>query len=134
MEEPDLDLWKDERTGLYCLVMRTTLGALCGYVGLPNEHPLYAVHYLEESFPDVNVHGGVTFSDRMTDRENLWWVGFDCSHYGDYVPGMASFMNPLNIPSYEKGVYRDMSYVRAECASLAEQLSNFGIAPRLPAS
>ena len=74
-----------------------------GYVLLPHNHPLYDVHYDDIS---VNVHGGLTFSERF-DSENFlewikdldfhgdvtlenyqkfegyWMIGFDTAHYGD---------------------------------------------------
>ena len=31
----------------------------------------------------VAVHGGLNFSGKMIDRDG-WWIGFDCSHFGDY--------------------------------------------------
>jgi hypothetical protein len=39
--EPDLAHWLDADTGYACLVMRNQLfGHLCGYVGVPMQHPL----------------------------------------------------------------------------------------------
>lgn len=32
--EPDKMQWTDPATGLDCLIVRNTLGALCGYVGV----------------------------------------------------------------------------------------------------
>jgi hypothetical protein len=45
-DEPDRLEWKDERTGLACKILRnTTLGNLCGYVGLPATHPYFGWNY-----------------------------------------------------------------------------------------
>jgi hypothetical protein len=42
--EPDKRQW--EVDGLYCLILRNgMLGNLCGYVGLPPDHPAYGLHY-----------------------------------------------------------------------------------------
>ena len=68
-----------------------------GYVAIPPEHPLFGRHY---NYPEVYVHGGLTFSEPSRDIfENFdtksielldgeipegWWVfGFDTFHYGD---------------------------------------------------
>jgi hypothetical protein len=62
-----------------------------GYVIIPEDHPMYGVHY--DEIP-VDVHGGLTFSESVKDMdiENWpqiegikggWVVGFDTCHYGD---------------------------------------------------
>lgn len=56
-DEPDYAEWKDEETGYSCLILRNGLGALCGYVGLPETHPLYKIKYFDctkegAKFPD----------------------------------------------------------------------------------
>jgi len=43
---------------------------------------------------------------------SIWWVGFDCAHLGDVIPGLGL---------QDDGVYRDESYVRAELENLARQ-------------
>lgn len=140
--EPDKVQWIDPATGLDCLIHRGPSGALCGYVGVPPGHKYHGVeydgvyHWDEEegrSFPEV--HGGLTFSDSCSDKtsENgrgichipepgrpadVWWLGFDCAHSGDYCPKYDSdeSFSPL-------GIYRELSYVKREVSSLAEQLA-----------
>lgn len=47
--EPDKKQWRDEATGLPCLIVRGwATGTLCGYVGIPTTHPLYEVSYSDE--------------------------------------------------------------------------------------
>lgn len=81
--EPDKAQWMDEETGLPCLIVRQGhSGHLCGYVGVPEGHPLYKVGYWDcpakcgkEKYADggdncthdhpdslVDVHGGLTFA------------------------------------------------------------------------
>ena len=36
--EPDKRQWQDEATGLPCLIVRNSMGALCGYVGVSEGH------------------------------------------------------------------------------------------------
>lgn len=43
--EPDKRQWQDETTGLPCLIVRGPVGALCGYVGVPPDHPAYGLAY-----------------------------------------------------------------------------------------
>jgi hypothetical protein len=150
--EPDELSWVDEKTGYACHMRRNHSGAWCGYVEIPQGHPLHGVSYgdtLPESLAalkdvvmegpqgkrgvmDVfclalggdftagvlfNVHGGVTYSG-----EAYWleggpghWYGFDCSHCDDVSPALLRY-------GLEPGAYRDLEYVKAECASLAKQL------------
>jgi len=79
----------------------------------------------------LEVHGGITYSDSgYQDADNpdqglfidgaesdeLWWFGFDCSHYGDFSPnpGLSSLMS--------QGLYQDLNSVEHECRQLARQL------------
>lgn len=74
--------------GYEFLVTFNDMGFRCGYVAVPEDHPAYN-H--AESYPDYNVHGGVTFYDRSHIAEMILghtctdkWIGFDCGHAGDY--------------------------------------------------
>lgn len=69
--EPDKKQWKDPTTGLPCLIVRNPVGALCGYVGVPNGHPAYGKDYDDV---EVDVHGGLTFAHRCakTPTEEDW--------------------------------------------------------------
>jgi hypothetical protein len=42
-DEPDKMQWQDEATGLPCLIVRGPVGALCGYVGVPEGHPCFGL-------------------------------------------------------------------------------------------
>jgi|SRR3972149_5302496 len=46
--------------------------------------------------------------------EGFWWVGFDCAHGGDYIPG-------LDVT--REDTYRNWTWVKAETQHLAEQLA-----------
>lgn len=109
------------------------LGTWCGYVGVAEGHPLYGKDYSEEldclkefateykgQTPSIDctldVHGGVTYADKTlwNDGAELWWIGFDCAHGGDVIPGIK-----LSFPG---DTFKDEKYVIAECKKLAEQL------------
>lgn len=91
---------------------------LCGYVILTSDNKFYNVDY--NDIP-VNVHGGLTFSN-FYDGEYM--IGFDCAHSGDLLPGLSSLVNSL---LHSDEVYRDMEYVKSECESLAEQISDYSL-------
>ena len=60
--EPDRIEW---RVGdFYCLVNRTSIGHLCGYVGVPEGHRWYGLGYddIHRIEPELEVHGGLTFA------------------------------------------------------------------------
>ena len=112
---------------LPCLILRTPLKQLCGYVGVPPSHPMYQKDYDDI---DVVVHGGLTFShmggfdDRW--REGFWWVGFDCAHFGDYVPGIDE---ALGTSRSRQETYRNWAWVKAKTQRLAEQLAAMMVMP-----
>lgn len=56
-----------------------------GYVLVPDGHEFYGKSYYDI---DVSVHGGLTFSEVISQDDDFgWrrghWIGFDTSHYGD---------------------------------------------------
>jgi len=145
-KEPDKAQWTDAETGLPCLIHRNYSGAWCGYVGVS----LVLMEYLGDldiETLDISVHGGITFTDKcMTsptfangegichvpeqgEPDAVFWFGFDCSHYMDMCPADIEFNHLMgDYTSMQRAhrIYRDMSYVKAECASLAKQLIYIG--------
>jgi hypothetical protein len=152
--EPDKEQWTDAGTGYACLLKRNALGALCGYVGVPQGHPWHGSDYEPGGWDggdltpalrlldDVDVHGGLTYAAACEDGpdghtichvpapgepEPLWWLGFDCSHGFDLCPSMTARYQKypklaIPVPSsflYPRAAYRDVAYVKAECARLA---------------
>ena len=61
LDEPDKVEWKDEHTGLPCLIVRNRMGALCGYAGVTSEHPWFHIGYAE-SVAGVCLHAKHTDS------------------------------------------------------------------------
>lgn len=109
-DEPD-ELDFTTQAGYTGRIRRGRMGALCGYVLVPDTHPMYKVGY--DDVP-VQVHGGLTYSEG---RFSEWILGFDCAHAGDVSPHMLQF-----IPADPHEHYRDIAYVTAEVESLAIQL------------
>ena len=110
--EPDFLEWYFE--DIHCLIKRHSLGYLCGYARVNSDHPLYRKEYY-----NLNVHGGVTFHGNCLQRmdRNLFYFGFDCSHYFDLIPYNESFYFGKN----EKA-YRNIEYVKNNVDDLAKQL------------
>jgi hypothetical protein len=125
--EPDRVEWRSETSPIFpCLIVRGGGGALCGYVGVGKDHPYYQKDY-DTVNADIEVHGGLTFSNERHEGgkichtpikgesdDDLWWLGFDCSHLGDRAP------------VYEyctADTYRNIAYVIDEVNYLASQLA-----------
>lgn len=127
-DEPDKVQWQDATTKLPCLAVRNRSGAWCGYVGVPDTHPLYAKDWCSDDFPDLPSHGGINFSDHCqetgdesrgichTGGDKVWWLGFDCAHCGDIVP------RDWRICGSVGQRYRDFDYVKYICTELATAL------------
>lgn len=128
--EPDKLQWVDETTGLDCLIVRNHCGALCGYVGIQEGHPWYGKGYEDVT---VEAHGGLTYAEKCAGHichvpepgrpDNVWWLGFDCIHAGDFAPGLHRNVARRSLGDLGgfDGEYRDVVYVRGECESLAKQ-------------
>lgn len=132
--EPDKIQFVDQATGYPCLVLRGPVSSLCGYVGVYPSHPFFNKDCSEL---DINVHGGLTYSDKSGlksmkdgiwveleegDEKNIWWFGFDCGHIGDIQPKFL-FSNLFVHDISSK--YRNVEYVKSEVISLAGQLKTF---------
>lgn len=92
-------------------IIRTPALHLCGYVQVPETHPLYQKPY--HAF-EVSVHGGLTFASEADAPLSGYWIGFDCAHSGDLSPRL-----------FGSGTYRTVLYVRDECERLIDQLIDY---------
>lgn len=101
---------------------------------------------------DLQVHGGLTFAGGCRghddpsqgichvpdtgESDTAWWFGFDCAHAFDLSPKMEEYrraradwpdtskaLTALDPEGKWKDVYRDVDYVRGQCAELAKQLA-----------
>lgn len=148
--EPDKISWVDPATNFPCLIVRgSLLGALCGYVGIPPEHPWFGKNYWEsisgiegrDDSPEylLNAHRGINFSrpcqednkergvchlPESDESDHVWWYGFDCAHAGDIWPAMNDVDAFPNVGSQES--YKDVDYIRQQVRLLATQLSVIG--------
>ena len=132
-EEPDKVSWIDEATSLPCIAVRNRVGSWCGYAAV---NPGHGWHGQGPDDVPAEVHGGLTFADSCNDDgpiehsvchvpepgqpADVWWLGFDTSHWRDYSPGLRAFTGGPD----EVEAYRTLDYVRAECAQLARQIKD----------
>lgn len=82
----------------------------------------------------ITVHGGLSWANRLHDWTG-WFFGFDCGHAWDYSPGFERRMKELDAsrgyPSWPDAMrdyktYRSFDYVASECATLAQQIADYG--------
>jgi hypothetical protein len=101
----------------YVIFKHDTMGHLCGYLAVYKTHPWYD----KDELYDVDVHGGITYTARVEDVDlpskdikDHYWVGFDCAHYNDFIPGSSM--------TYISGeVFRNRDFVYNELVELAKQ-------------
>jgi len=138
-QEPDKVEWRDADTGLACIAKRQShSGHWCGYVGVAPNHPWHGKGYGELPDYGPECHGGLTYAAECPEGPpdqtvchipapgepaHLWWFGFDCHHAWDLAPydyvRAAKDGRPVNLDK----VYRDLDFVRCECARLAGQIA-----------
>lgn len=57
----------------------------CGYVSIPDNHPLHGKLDLMEAI--IACHGGISFYDRIKDWGTEFYIGWDYAHAGDFIGG-----------------------------------------------
>lgn len=72
-----------EHAGMDCAISHGIFGCPCGYVRVPEGHPLHGKS-AGRADERVDAYGGVTFAGTI-DGEG-WWIGFDTAHIGDIDP------------------------------------------------
>lgn len=100
----------------YVIRKHSVLGTLNGYLGVPKSHKAYGLDY--DNW-DVDVHGGLTYSCHHSsytlgdfpESMDIWWFGFDCAHYDDFIPEINNQMPGTT--------YKDRDFVYQELEKLA---------------
>ena len=127
-EPQDKIQWLDEASGLPCIVKRNPMGNWCGYVGVPAGHKFYQMDY--ENVDIEHPHGGLTYAAVCVaeggpehsichivepgEPDDVWWLGFDCAHHMDVVPGLQRY---IVIPDQ---TYRTLAFVQQECREVVD--------------
>jgi hypothetical protein len=142
VEEPDEASFFSE--GFLCAIFRNRMGALCGYIRIPEDHHWRGVSLVDFCTGKVegpDIHGCITYAEQYEDG---YWIGFDCAHTGDIVPLVeASYKERpetrgrlANFQKKEEDLifqilrdlpersYKNMNFVIEQCKSLARQARN----------
>lgn len=99
--------WQHE--GMLCCIRKNYFGAPCGYVRVPEGHPLFKADW--KKLEQVPAYGDVTFRGNLEEDPSLgWFIGFDMAHACDI--------------SYEGGIPKPIRTIE-ECESLTEKLAEF---------
>lgn len=142
--EPGMD-WVEESEyrGLKTILKRSlATGSWCGYVEIPLDNSFAR----GEGYEDLDVHGGITYSEQSCPINNAinptgFWLGFDCGHAEDanpllflvqenfyknrdrYVVEAFNKMR-LDIANFfdSIGEYRTLEYARNELHKLIDQI------------
>lgn len=133
--EPDREAWTDEATGYPCVAVRhPRMGHWCGYVGVPDGHPMHGASYSDayESGEDTEpveewTYGGEQPGGQEEDDRASRWFGFDFAHCYDLVPGMAAFRGEKERDPDER--YRDLDDVKRATVKSAASLARIAAAP-----
>jgi hypothetical protein len=117
--------------GYKCMCMRNQHSQTwLGYVLLPHGHAFNdSVMYKKYVTEELDVHGGVTFYDRVP-KMDATLIGFDCNHFNDYAPGVLPMVitgktTRNDLDDVEAPKYRTLSYVRIELRNLVDQIIAF---------
>lgn len=101
IEYQELKVVNDDN--LFMLVIKFIEGGWrCGYIGVPEGSPLFAVYgEIIEGF--CNVHGGITFDGYLDNDDSWYYFGFDCAHLNDAKDlRTAKLYFPQNKQRYEE--------------------------------
>lgn len=126
-----------EYRGYSYMVIMTTMGHRCGYVGFTKEQnpDIYKADY--EGIC-VDCHGGLTYSgEKPLGTDDKWWIGFDCAHYGDapdYDTAKMLFSKDKEIldqlcifetfgPLSDYDTIRTKDYCVVQCIEMIDQLA-----------
>lgn len=125
-----------KHNGFHCLLNRGPSGAWCGYVAIPKGHPWHEMDYSDiHQMYELEVHGGLTYSEpcqgeichKTKTNDEVWWIGFDCAHAGDFCPGTHEALKKLGYNFHTSmDTYKNKEYVIRETIKLCNQVVKYG--------
>lgn len=89
----------------------------CAYVIIPKNHPIHGIHY--DNIVDIDVHGGITFSNYHRCVEDQWCIGWDYNHIGDYNEIFGGLYNWLGEPLHKW----TPEEIEIDCQNVIDQLN-----------
>lgn len=141
IDEPDeLEF---EYKGIKCLIVRMLMkepyaleeayfgGYLCGYIFLPECHPLYGKELADI---DIDCYVEITFSELSKEG---WVIGFACGHLGDIVPTSEHIKKSKELfPTPEvynkcalfNPTYKNLDFCIKICKEMAKQAAKMAVA------
>ena len=111
-EKPDLYKWN--KFGYECMIMRSDSKHWCGYVTVPYYHPY-------NGKKDIDVHGGITFWGSKGPESRTY--GFHCLHVPDIV--LDPFTLEIQLENEDLS-YKDYQFIVDETNKLAKILNDMG--------
>jgi hypothetical protein len=95
--EPNLEEWFNGE--YHCIIVRSELKTLCGFVGVNMKHPLYNKPHSNIEF---SPHRRLTYSGNDIEDmlKGYWYFGFHCAHVGDFIPGYKEEIKELEELAY----------------------------------
>lgn len=122
--------------GYKCVVLFLHTGYRCGYVGVSKQSKIYEKNYNDI---DIDCYGGLTYSEGYLNgisEQDLWWIGFDCAHYGDgrdFETAKKYFSDPKVLDSINRMEYlecvfslneeaKSLEFCVNECMQIVEQI------------
>ena len=117
-----------------CIILKhPTQHHLCGYIGIYSTNGLSNMP-IDDINEFINIHGGFTHYDSgnninlpiTVNNKLIFWLGFDCAHYNDYVPGLEEFQQfysyQMSIMNKENVTYKDGQFVENELKKAIDQI------------
>lgn len=95
----------------------------CGYVEIPKEHPYYGKGMFADGIDDIEVHGGITFSNNTSHwvgfegKPDGWLIGWDYARYGDYVCHLSTY----GIETFDEKKWTTTEII-ADCKAVIDQI------------
>lgn len=129
--------------GYNCIITLSDYGWRCGYIILPNSHPL--AHKELHELTDIECHGGINYSDNTHSCFNLdgigggWIIGFSFDHFKDeydlqavkqvfgekaYREALEYMKNPVAIECHKDGRPVTTEIVKEEIQKVIDQIDN----------
>lgn len=121
--------------GVNCLIVRNSIFKhLNGYIECQDDA-------MKEKLRDLTAHGSWTYEEKRNPTSNKKsshvWIGFDCAHANDLLPGISELLNHEEFKNLSKELsrielllnsdaknktYRNMAYVEKTIKDLIDQV------------
>jgi|SaaInlV_165m_DNA_2_1040747.scaffolds.fasta_scaffold45970_2 hypothetical protein len=110
------DNLKFEYLHIKCEMIRNQMKNWCGYIFIPNWHPLFD----NDEAESIPCHGSVTYCEVV---DNELKIGFDTAHSNDFSPYyiLDEYLSTRS-PFEMTGTYRDKDYVINEIHTMVDYI------------